>query len=120
MVTKTEDGSQVKLAFSAPQQLWQEFGPRLQMKKKGWNLKMQELLYRSYSDVKAAVLALTAKWQRLGGIYNGVSLQLLHQPSDSMRILQGCLHVVAMASDAFHILEAALEQMDDIIAGKSY
>lgn len=27
---------------------------------------------------------------------------------------------VAMASNACHILEAALEQMDDIIAGKSY
>lgn len=56
---KTEE-TKVKAAFSAPQQLWQQVRPRLQMKEEGLTPRshMWELLFRSHSDVRAAVVAL--------------------------------------------------------------
>lgn len=86
----------------------------------------QELIYLEVTGTSEQLLQLLrvegSKWKEEGEPSSTLRRKISHLAASLRQLVHGLARasLVPMASDASHMLEAALEQMDDIITGKSF
>lgn len=86
----------------------------------------QELIYLEVTWTSEQLLQLLrvegSKWKEEGESSSTLRRKISHLAASLRQLVHGLARasLVPMASNASHMLEAALEQMDDIITGKSF